>query len=114
MYAERIACAPRDPLDGVLAALPNQPILLALVRADLQLKHEPVIDADIRDAELRSQPLRHFDPSAIMGSRNTLQIRPQMQQRPRFNLLAPKLKEIGCYIGVKIRCHLQVVTEASI
>lgn len=59
---------PRDPLDRVLAALPDQPVLLPFMRADFELQDEPVIDAYIRDAELCPNTLGDLDSATVIGS----------------------------------------------
>jgi hypothetical protein len=47
---------------------PDEPVLLALVRTDFQLQHQPAIDADIGDTELGANALRDFDPAIVIGS----------------------------------------------
>jgi hypothetical protein len=47
------------------------------MRTDLQFKHEPVIDTDIRDAEFRPYPFFHFDPATVIRGLDFLQVHPK-------------------------------------
>jgi hypothetical protein len=47
------------------------------MRTDLQFKHEPIIDTDIRDAEFRPHPFRHFDPATVVRGLDVFQIYPK-------------------------------------
>ena len=61
---------PRHPFDGVLAALPDEAVLLALVRPQLEFEDEPVVDpGGIGDAEFGPDALLDLDaPIVVRGS----------------------------------------------
>jgi hypothetical protein len=57
---------PGHPFDRIFAALTNQPVLLPLMRADLEFQNKPVIDSDVGDSELGPDPFSYLDPPTII------------------------------------------------